>query len=83
MILFDRLDYVDRLKQAGISDGHARAHVVATDIALREALMTVLRALRLAGDMAQVKEMLGKMEIELRPKVRLESNLPNLDRSGA
>jgi hypothetical protein len=35
-ILFDRLAYLDRLKRAGISDEHARAHVEALDQALRE-----------------------------------------------
>jgi hypothetical protein len=40
MILFDRLIYIDRLKQAGIADNHARAHADAVNEALRESVAT-------------------------------------------
>lgn len=39
-ILFDKLVYIDRLKRAGISDDHARAHAEAMEEALRESVVT-------------------------------------------
>jgi hypothetical protein len=39
-ILFDKLIFIDRLKRAGISDDHARAHAEAMDEALRESVAT-------------------------------------------
>jgi truncated hemoglobin YjbI len=42
-VLFDRLRYMDRLKTAGISEEHARAHLDALHTALRE-LLIELRA---------------------------------------
>jgi hypothetical protein len=39
-ILFDRLAYMDRLKRAGVTDEHARAHAEAIDEALRESVAT-------------------------------------------
>lgn len=37
---FDRLTYVDRLKEAGVDDKQARAHAEALDMALRDAVAT-------------------------------------------
>jgi hypothetical protein len=39
-ILFDKLAYIDRLQNAGISAEHARAHAEAMDEALRESVAT-------------------------------------------
>jgi hypothetical protein len=39
-VSFDKLAYVDRLKQAGIEEGHARALADSLDQALREQVMT-------------------------------------------
>jgi len=37
---FDRVAYIDRLKEAGIDDKHARAHAEALDAAFRETVAT-------------------------------------------
>jgi hypothetical protein len=39
-LLFDKLAYMDRLKRAGISEDHARAHGEAMEEALRETVAT-------------------------------------------
>jgi hypothetical protein len=39
-LLFDKLAYMDRLKRAGISEDHARAHTEAIEEALRETVAT-------------------------------------------
>jgi hypothetical protein len=39
-LLFDKLAYIDRLKRAGISEDHARAHADAMDEAFRESIAT-------------------------------------------
>lgn len=46
-VLFDKLAFTDRLKRAGISDEHARAHGEAMDEALRESVATKLDVARL------------------------------------
>jgi len=40
LLLFDKLAYLDRLKRAGISEDHARAHAEAINDALRESVAT-------------------------------------------
>lgn len=40
MITFDKLAYVDRLKEAGFNDSQARAHAEALDAALRGGVAT-------------------------------------------
>jgi hypothetical protein len=39
-LLFDKLAYMDRLKRAGLSEDHARAHAEAMEEALRESVAT-------------------------------------------
>lgn len=39
-LLFDRLRYLDKLRQSGISEDHARAHAEALDEALRDTVAT-------------------------------------------
>ncbi|OBS53840.1 MULTISPECIES: hypothetical protein [Methylosinus] len=39
-VTFDRLAYVDRLKEAGFDDKQARAHADALDAALRDSVAT-------------------------------------------
>ena len=46
-IIFDRLAYIDRLKDAGISDEHARAYAEALDKALHESVATKADVARL------------------------------------
>jgi len=50
--LFDKLAYIDRLKRAGIDEGHARAHAEAMDEALRESLPTKADLATIKGDIA-------------------------------
>lgn len=62
-ILFDRLRYMDRLKQAGISDDQARAHADAIDEALRESVAT-------RSDIAQLRSDFGRLESKVEIAVR-------------
>jgi hypothetical protein len=55
MILFDRLIYVDRLKRAGITEEHARAHADAMDEALRESVVTKSDLQLLKSDLELLK----------------------------
>jgi hypothetical protein len=54
-ILFDRLSYIDRLKRAGISDDHARAHAEAMDEALHESVATKSDIAILKSDIVSVE----------------------------
>jgi hypothetical protein len=54
-LLFDKLAYIDRLKRAGIDEGHARAHAEAMDEALRESLPTKADLATIKADIALVK----------------------------
>lgn len=54
-ILFDRLRYVDRLTEAGISEPHARAHADAMAEALRESVATKSDMVLVRGDIARLE----------------------------
>lgn len=58
-VTFDRLTYIDRLREAGVDDKQARAHAEALDAALRDTVATktdidLLRA-ELRADLANLK----------------------------
>jgi hypothetical protein len=58
-VTFDRLAYIDRLREAGVDDRQARAHAEALDAALRDTVATktdidLLRA-ELRADLANLK----------------------------
>lgn len=58
-VTFDRLAYIDRLREAGVDDKQARAHAEALDAALRDTVATktdidLLRA-ELRADLANLK----------------------------
>lgn len=54
-ILFDRLVYTDRLRRAGISEDHARAHADALDDALRDSVATKLDIYGVRADLRLLK----------------------------
>jgi len=66
-ILFDRLRYIDRLTQAGVGAGDARAHADALEEALRDAVAT-------KSDIAQfeqtTKSDIGRLEQKIELAVR-------------
>ena len=57
-LLFDRLSFIDRLKRAGITDDHARAHAEAIDEALHEAVATKADITALRSDIALLESRL-------------------------
>jgi hypothetical protein len=64
---FDRLAYIDKLKQAGIGDQHARAHADALDQAFRDEVATKADITALKTDLRQeVQRLEAKIEIGLR-----------------
>ena len=50
-ITFDRLAYIDRLKEAGFDDKQARAQADALDAALRDSVATKADLKELAGEL--------------------------------
>jgi hypothetical protein len=78
-ITFDRLTYIDRLKQAGIDDSQARAHADALDSALRDSVAT-------KADIEDVKHELRDVEQRLDTKIdnvehRLEGKIHEVELS--
>ncbi len=72
-LLFDKLIYMDRLKRAGISDDHARAHAEGMDEALREGVATKLDIARLE---TAIKADVTRLETAMKADVvRLESRI--------
>ncbi len=61
---FDKLAYIDSLKANGVSEDQARAHAVALDTALHEAVAT-------KADMADVKGLIADVRSEI-SEVRVE-----------
>lgn len=68
-ITFDRLAYVDRLKEAGVDDKQARAHADALDAALRDGVAT-------RGDIDDLRRELRATETKLETKI--ETAVANL-----
>jgi hypothetical protein len=68
-ILFDKLVFLDRLKQAGIPADQARAHAEAMHEALREAVATkadlALLRIEIAADIAGLRTGLAALETKL------------------
>lgn len=60
-LTFDRLAYIDRLKDAGVDDKQARAHAEALDTALRDTVATT-------ADLREVK-----LELEAKFEAKIES----------
>ncbi len=61
-VTFDRLTYIDRLKEAGIEERAARAHAEALDAALRDSVAT-------KGDVDAVRRELKETELRLDAKI--------------
>jgi hypothetical protein len=68
-ITFDRLAYIDRLKEAGFDERQARAQADALDAALRDSVAT-------KADIAEVKSDLENVERRLEAKI--ETTAANL-----
>jgi hypothetical protein len=58
-LTFDRLAYVDRLKEAGFEEKQARAHAEALDTALRDSVAT-------KADVERVQREIGEAKTQLR-----------------
>jgi tetrahydromethanopterin S-methyltransferase subunit G len=61
-LTFDRLAYIDRLKEAGVDDKQARAHAEALDTALRDRVATT-------ADLREVTLELREVKLELEAKI--------------
>jgi hypothetical protein len=65
-LLFDKLTYMDRLKRAGISEEHARAHAEAMEGALHEGVATsaevTILGTALRGEMAALRSEMAAMQ---------------------
>ncbi len=72
-LTFDRLAYVDRLRNGGIEEGQARAHAEALDAALRDSVAT-------RNDLDQLGHDLRReiCEVETRLEAKIETSAANL-----
>ncbi|MFO1102369.1 MAG: hypothetical protein U1E20_05635 [Methylocystis sp.] len=72
-LAFDRLAYVDRLRNGGIEEGQARVHVEALDAALRDSV--VIRN-ELDDRGRDLRRRIG--EVETRLEAKIETSAANL-----
>ena len=72
-LTFDRLAYVDRLRNGGIEEGQARAHAEALDAALRDSVAT-------RNDLDELgRDLRGEIrEVETRLEAKIETSAANL-----
>lgn len=68
-LTFDRLAYVDRLRNGGIEEGQARAHAEALDAALRDSVAT-------RSDIDDLQRQIR--EVETRLEAKIETSAANL-----
>jgi hypothetical protein len=68
-LTFDRLAYVDRLREAGFDEKQARAQAEALDLALRDSVAT-------KADVEEVRRDLR--EVETRLEAKIEASAANL-----
>jgi hypothetical protein len=75
-LLFDKLTYMDRLKRAGISEEHARAHAEAMEGALHEGVATsaevTILGTALRAEMAALRTELRAEMAALRAEMRAD-----------
>lgn len=72
-LTFDRLAYVDRLRNGGIEEGQARAHAEALDAALRDSVATRNDVDQLGHDLRREIR-----EVETRLEAKIETSAANL-----
>ena len=72
-LTFDRLAYVDRLREAGFDEKQARAQAEALDLALRDSVAT-------KADLDEVRRDLRRdiREVETRLEAKIEASAANL-----
>ncbi len=70
VLTFDRLAYIDRLKEAGFDDKQARAHASALDSALRETVATKADVGEVRHEVAEVRREVEEAKTELRRDIR-------------
>jgi hypothetical protein len=72
-LTFDRLAYIDRLKQSGVEENQARAHAEALDAALRDSVAT-------KSDVDDLGRELRReiREVETRLEAKIETSAANL-----
>ncbi|MEF3366045.1 hypothetical protein V3H18_05795 [Methylocystis sp. 9N] len=72
-LTFDRLAYVDRLRNGGIEEGQVRAHAEALDAALKDSVAT-------RNDLDEVGRDLRReiREVETRLEAKIETSAANL-----
>lgn len=68
-LTFDRLAYVDRLRNGGIEEGQARVHAEALDAALRDSVAT-------RSDIDDLQRQFR--EVETRLEAKIETSAANL-----
>jgi hypothetical protein len=68
-LTFDRLAYVDRLRNGGIEEGQARVHAEALDAALRDSVAT-------RSDIDDLQRQIR--EVETRLEAKIETSAANL-----
>lgn len=66
---FDRLAYIDRLKDGGIDEKQARAHAVALDAALRDTVATKSDIEEIRREIEDVRRDLREVELKLEAKI--------------
>lgn len=65
-LTFDRLAYVDRLRNGGIEEGQARVHAEALDAALRDSVAT-------RSDIDDLQRQIREVETRLEAKIETSS----------
>jgi hypothetical protein len=72
-ITFDKLAYIEHLKNAGVDEKQARAHAFALDDALKDSVATKGDVSSLGKDLRTAMEMLRKdmKELELRMTIKM------------
>lgn len=66
VITFDRLAYIDRLKEAGFDDKQARAQAEALDAALRDSVATKTDIAALRTEFkADIKEAIADLKVDI------------------
>jgi predicted nucleic acid-binding Zn-ribbon protein len=83
VLSFDRLAYIDRLKDGGIDEKQARAHAVALDAALRDTVATKSDIGDVRHEIEEVRREIGDVrrdlrEVEMKLEARIEAVGANL-----
>lgn len=83
-LTFDRLAYIDRLKQSGVEENQARAHADALDAALRDTIATKADVIDLGSEhRREIREVESELrreirEVETRLEAKIETSAANL-----